>query len=326
MWDSNYFLSSTEDVTDRTAAIEQLLQQYGICALGSGDYYVSGIKMPENSTIMGMGSATRLILAEGVTGGTVTMNSFCTVKDLCVTGAVIEPETPAEVGDRHGICYVGTATPEYWGGQPRNIIISGCFITNFTGGGILLEGTGYNDTCSAVVSDCHILKCGAGVYIPFFSEYHKITNVLCHHCLYGCINNGGNNMFVNCGFTSNVTGFLMDNSHGRSKNNSHGSVVGCTFNHSGKNEGIGIQILGAKNGFIFTGCQMFYSKIIVEDSHGIVFDTFNFSRGMDISVKGGKLVMFSNCVFTEHPASVKRLEDAKLRFANCYTWDGEEVV
>ena len=103
-------------------------------------------------------------------------------------------------------------------------------------------------------------------------------------------------------------------------------MVGCTFNHSGKDKGIGIEIYGAKNGFIFTGCQMFYSKIVVEDSNGIVFDTFNFSRDMDISVKGGNLTMFSNCVFTGHPASVKRLEDAKLRFVNCYTWDGKEVV
>jgi len=323
--DSLYFLSSTRDMTDRTSAIEQMLQQHGVCILGSGDYFVSGIHMPENSTLMGVGKATRLILADGISGGTVFMNSFCTVKDLCVTGATTDLGTPAQLGDRHGICYVGTATPECWVGQPQNVIISGCFITNFTGGGILLERTGYSDTCAAVVSDCHILDCGAGIYIPFFSEFHKITNVLCHHCLYGCINNGGNNMFVNCGFTSNVTGFLMDNSHGRSKNNSHGSVVGCTFNHSGKNEGIGIQILGAKNGFIFTGCQMFYSKIVVEDSDGIVFDTFNFGRNMDISVKGGRLVMFSNCGFAQHPASIKRLEDAKLRFANCYTWDGEEV-
>ena len=71
---------------------------------------------------------------------------------------------------------------------------------------------------------------------------------------------------------------------------------------------------------------MFYSKLIVEDSNGIIFDTFNFSRGMDISVKGGKLVMFSNCGFPEKPASIKRTEDANLRFVNCYTWDGEEVV
>ena len=326
MSNPSYFLPSTMDATDRSAAIEQLLQQYGVCVLGSGDYYVSGISMPENSTITGMGKATRLFLLENAKGAAIRMNSFCTVKHLSVTGGEDPFEMPKTVGDRHGISFEGTATPQDWSGQPQNIVITGCFLSNFTGGGILLEKTGYNDTCSAVVSDCHILRCGAGIYIPFFSEYHKITNVLCHHCLYGCINNGGNNMFVNCGFTSNATAFLMDNSHGRSKNNSHGSVVGCTFNHSGKNEGIGIQILGAKNGFIFTGCQMFYSKIVVEDSDGIIFDAFNFGRDMDICVKGGRLVMFSNCGFAQYPASVKHLEGAKLRFANCYTWDGEEVA
>lgn len=323
--DCAYFLSSTKDTTDRTSAIEQLLQQYGVCILESGDYYVRGIQMPENSTLMGMGNATRMVLSEDAAGAAIRMNSFCTVKNLAVTGAEDPFNIPETVGNRHGISFEGTANPQDWSGQPRNVVITGCFLSNFTGGGILLEKTGYNDTCSAVISDCHIFQCGAGIYIPYFSEYHKITNVLCHHCLYGCINNGGNNMFVNCGFTSNVTGFLMDNSHGRSKNNSHGSVVGCTFNHSGKNEGIGIQLLNVKNGFVFTGCQMFYSKIVVEDSPGIVIDSFNFGRGMDISVKGEAFVSFSNSVFASQPESVKVTDGAKVNFSNCHTFFGEVV-
>ena len=62
---------------------------------------------------------------------------------------------------------------------------------------------------------------------------HMFTNIMASKCLYGCINNGGNNVFVNCGFNSNITGFLIDNSRGQSNNNSHGSAIGCTFNHSG---------------------------------------------------------------------------------------------
>ena len=39
-------------------------------------------------------------------------------------------------------------------------------------------------------------------------------------------------MFVNCNFSENDMEFLMDNSQKQSKNETHGSAVGCTFNHS----------------------------------------------------------------------------------------------
>ena len=322
----NYYLQSTNDNTDRTADIMALLEQYGVCRLGCGTFVVSGVDMPDNTSLFGEGAATRVVLDERVEDGfAVRIGSFCTVKDLHLIGDPEADARPAGVGKRHGLLFFGTATTKEWAGQDRNSIVNGCVITGFSGGGITCHGTGYETRCCMTVSDCHIMYCGAGINIDWYSEFHKFTNVLSERNYYGCINNGGNNMFVNCGFTSNGTGFLIDNSHGKSKNNSHGSVVGCTINHSGKNKGIGIQILGAKNGFIFTGCQMFYSKIVVEDSDGIVFDTFNFGRDMDISVKGGRFVMFSNCGFAQYPASIKRRDDAKLRFANCYTWDGEEV-
>lgn len=57
----NYLLA-TYDSTDRTQEIEQLLAETGVCRLGSGDFHVKNIMMPENSMIIGNGAATRLIL------------------------------------------------------------------------------------------------------------------------------------------------------------------------------------------------------------------------------------------------------------------------
>lgn len=323
---SAYCLAASGSRQDRSAEIEDMLQRNSICWLGSGEFYVSGVTMPEHSSIRGMGSATKLILMEEVQdGAAINMGSFCSVQDLHVTGAPEDLVISETVGKRHGIAFAGNAIPEDRFIDPAAGIISNCLITNFAGGGLFFWNTGYNDRCSTTVTNCQILCCGAGINIAHFSEYHKFTNVTCHHCLYGCINNGGNNMFVNCGFTSNVTGFLMDNSLGRSKNNSHGSVVGCTFNHSDKNEGIGIQILNVKNGYVFTGCQMFYSKIVVEDAPGIVIDSFNFGRGMDISVKGESFVSFSNSVFASQPATVAVTDGAKVKFSNCHTFFGEVV-
>lgn len=321
-----YYLPCTHNCADRTAEIEQILQQYGACQLGSGTYVVGGIHMPDGSALMGVGGATRLLLRADVQSGcTVKMGSFCTVKDLLVMGAEEEIALPAEVGQRHGIVFEGTATMKNWADQPRNSIISNCFATSFSGGGITCKDTGYSTVCSLTVSNCHLWNCGAGINISRFSEYHEFTNVLASSNLYGCINNGGNNVFVGCGFNSNVTGFLIDNSVGQSNNNSHGSAVGCTFNHSGKNHGIGIQILGATSGYVFSGCQMFYSKIVVEESAGITFDAMNYGKDMDISVKGGKLTMFADSTFANHPVSIRIEDNQFVKFSNCYTRDGEAV-
>jgi hypothetical protein len=58
-----YFLESTGNKTDVTDKIEELLEKYGVCLLGAGDYYVSGIKMPSGSSLIGVWNATRVILA-----------------------------------------------------------------------------------------------------------------------------------------------------------------------------------------------------------------------------------------------------------------------
>ena len=321
-----YFLPSTQDETDRTAEIQQMLETYGTCQLGSGIYVTTGITMPEGASLMGIGYATKLLLREDLQAGyTVKLNSFCTVKDLAVLGSREEIILPETVGDRHGLAFVGTATLQDWQTQIRNSIIADCYCSGFTGGGITCTDTGYHIRSSMTVSNCHVFNCGAGINISHFSEYHKFSNVQCCKNLFGCINNGGNNVFVGCAFDSNGTGFLIDNSQGQSPNNAHGSAVGCTFNHTGGNGGIGIQILGAKPGYSFTGCQLFYSQIVLENSDDILFDALNAGRLVKISVKGGGLTMFTNCAFMNMPEEIRVEDNDQVKFINCFTKTGEPV-
>ena len=92
-------LTSTNDKTDRTAEIEAMLQSHGCCTLDSGVFYVSGVTMPQNTTLTGMGAATRLILQpQQKTGFAVRLDSFCTVKDLAIDGADEEIPHPDAVG------------------------------------------------------------------------------------------------------------------------------------------------------------------------------------------------------------------------------------
>ena len=49
-----YFLQSTRDGSDRSAEIEEKLTLYGVCILGSGVFYVTGVKMPDHSVGRGV--------------------------------------------------------------------------------------------------------------------------------------------------------------------------------------------------------------------------------------------------------------------------------
>ena len=327
---NEYLLKSTHDQTDRTAEIEEMLTARGVCCLGSGVFYVSGVKMPPHSTLYGQNEATQVVLAPAVTeGAAIAMETFCTVRDLTVLDNEGETAIPADttVGTRHGILFEGTATTKNWMGPDLklNSLLHGVQIRGFSGGGLTCRDTGYYIRCSLTASDCHILHCGAGLNISHYSEYHEFTNMLCAENGVGCVNNGGNNVFLNCGFNGNRMGFLIDNSRGQTPNDSHGSAVGCTINHTDDNKGVGVMILGAKNGYVFSGCQMFFSKIVLENSAGIHFTGMNIGRGMEVSIKGGALTMFTDCVCLGDITFRVEDNDA-LRVRNCFYKDGTEVT
>ena len=318
------FLKPKKD-RDMTKDIEKNLRDFGTCFLSKGDYLVKGINMPDGTSIVGVGNASRLILAEGEDAYTVKLGSFCTVKNLAISGAKEKTELSKTVGTRHGIVFIGNAseTADYEN-QVQHSIVSDCFISSFNGGGITCHDTGYSVKSALTVTNCHISNCGAGINISMFSEYHKFTNVISTENLFGCVNNGGNNVFLNCGFDCNETGFLIDNSRKQSNNNSHGSAIGCTFNHSGNNKGIGIQVLGAKWGYVFSGCQIWYSKIVLENSRNVSFVGMNMGRNLEINVKGEDLALFSSCAFIEKP-EFRLADGSNVQFVNCFDTAGAEI-
>ena len=323
---SDAVLESTGDARDRTKEIQTCLLEKGVCILGTGSFYVSGIRMPQGTSLMGLGEKSLLVLADSVKEGcAVYLASYCRVSDLALTGTEGDFPRPEKVGARHGVGFLGTADQKDGSKQIRHCMLRGLSITNFSGGGVFCWNTGYNIECSMTASDLRIHGCAVGVWIARFSEYHHFIGVHANRNLYGCINCGGNNVFSASSFDGNTTGFLIDNSRKQSPNCAHGTALGCTFNHSDSNRGVGIRVLGAGNGFLFTDCQCFYSKIEVEDSRGIQFVNFNLGKEQEIEVRGGGLVRFSGCVFGDGP--VFRFHDAPaVVLENCYDRDGRAIA
>lgn len=321
-----FFLKPTGDKTDRTAEIESLLATHKVCVLTPGTYCVTGVKMPDGTSLFGMGEGSQIVLLPDVTDiCAVAMGSHCTVKDLTFIGCEEEMPRPTELGNRHGIGFIGTATLENRSGQPVDSIVESCRIRNFSGGGITCRDTGYGINSSLSVTNCRIHNCGAGINISHFSEFHNFTNVTSTRNLYGCINNGGNNVFVGCGFDGNTVGYLIDNSEKQSPNNAHGSCVACTFNHTDFNKGVGIRILGSKPGYVFSDCQMFFSNVEIHNSVGIQFNNFNFGKAVQFSVTGDSTVKVKGGFCSSQPVFAVD-ETAKVWVDDCCTKTGEAVA
>lgn len=325
--DTNQYLSASGDTTDRTLDILTMLQETGVCRLGPGTFYVDGVEMPDDTLLIGSGNSTRIRLIEGENKFAVKMGRRCTIQDIYFRGGDSTPTFGATSGTRYAIMWQGDYTTSQSGSaQPQLGMISNCRFVYFSGSAILCSNTGPGTYNHIEAVNCTMRFCWAGINVSYYSEYHKFTNIRTSACYYGAINNGGNNVFVNCDFSSCTEAFLIDNSTGQSPNNSHGSCIGCLFNHTNNNAGVGIRILGAAHGFVFSGCQIFYSKTIIDDSDGIVFSACNYGNSnCDISVNGGGAVLFIGNMYKAAPP-ITITNNSHVVFANCYVSSTGAVV
>lgn len=330
--DTNNFLASTGDYTDRTADIQTMLNTTGVCRLGPGRFVVTGVEIPDYAAIIGSGMRTVIILDDTVTTGyAVKLRNQSSISDVRIAGRTA-PTLTATVGTRHGILFEGSKQSGQSGGTTfKKSAILRCNISNLSGGGITCTGTGVELDSNMLVSDCFIDHCGAGIYIPYYSEFHRITNCACTYCWYGCIDNGGNNNFVNCDFSGNKIGVLIDNSTSQSPNNTHGVFSGCTINHSYTPEGVinggtALKVLGGEFGEVFTGMQIHYGAIVIDSCNGMRFVGIGFGRSVPITITNSKVVTFSDCTFSQGPAhadsTFSQSGNTALKFADCYLRDG----
>ena len=320
--DTNNYLAPTGDNTDRTTDIVSMLTLHGVCRLGPGKYVVNNLQMPDGSAIIGSGYATLIDMAGTSDGFAVKIGSRCMIQDVRIRGADNTLTFGSTIGGRHGILWQGDYTQHST--APEKAMLNNVWIENFTGGGITCYDTGYGTMNALEVVNAYITYCWAGINISYWSEFHKFTNVRAGRCRIGCVNNGGNNVFVNCDFSLNEEiGMLMDNSQGQSPNNTHGSAIGCVFNHTSHNNvsnaGTGIQMLNCTgNGFIFSGCQIFFSQIDIEGSDGVEFSNCNFGYvNCDITINGGGAVLFLGNMHQAKP-TITITNNPNVHFTNCY--------
>ena len=326
VWQSvRSYTTTVSYIGDRTADIRKRLTNNGVCELGHGTFMVSALDMPANTRLVGSGMRTLLVVDSAATGYAIKMNYGCTIENVKIVGPMGEDWTAnGTETDRHGIVIntEGDATT-----NRNRMIISNVEITGFDGAGIYMISTGYNYDNSASITNCYIHHNNYGIDNPKRSEYNRVCNCSVANNFVGIRNNGGNNLYSNCGINGNVTGLVMDADEiTGASNNSHGTFSCCNFNHNSDGQGNttnAIRINAMVSGEVFTGCQIAYGNIVISNSVGMNFNACNFLSNTAIDVSGTGFTLFSACVFISSSESpVTKSGAGVLKFDNCYYRSG----
>ena len=137
---TDIFLRTTNDDTDRTAEILKLLNTTGCCFLGPGTFVIkSSINMPDNSALMGVGNGTVLRLADdSIDDIAVNVGTLCTVSDMTIVGSTTDlPYEQYNRGTRKGVALLGDFVTFGQGSYSHNYAkLNNLTIKNFNHSGI----------------------------------------------------------------------------------------------------------------------------------------------------------------------------------------------
>ena len=171
------------------------------------------------------------------------------------------------------------------------------------------------------ITNCRFYFNYCGNYFDYRCEYTQMLNCVWGENYIGTVNCGGNNAYVSCQWNANHTGFKMENS---GSNPAHGGCNGCTFNH---NHNQAIQIDDCVNGWTFEGCQIFYGKIVLNKSKGVIFNGNIWGSCKFFSTLPGEknVNMITNTYFQTDRNVILSGNDGSTKVVNCIP-EEEEIT
>lgn len=116
------------------------------------------------------------------------------------------------------------------------------------------------------ILNCRFYYNYCGTYYDYRCEYTQTLNCVFGENYIGSVNCGGNNIYTSCMWNSNSYGFILNNN---GSNPAHGGCKSSTFNHNDT----AIQVNDCINGWTFDACQIFYGKIELKNSVGVIFNS-----------------------------------------------------
>ena len=170
------------------------------------------------------------------------------------------------------------------------------------------------------ITNCRFYFNYCGNYFDYRCEYSQMLNCVWGENHIGTVNCGGNNSYVSCQWNANYTGFKMEND---GSNPAHGGCSGCTFNH---NDNQAIQIDDCVNGWTFEGCQIFYGKVVLNESKGVIFSGNIWGSCRFYSTFPGEknVNLITNTYFQTDRNVILSGNDGSTKVVNCIP-DEEEI-
>ena len=200
------------------------------------------------------------------------------------------------IKDRYGIAWQTAAN--------RTGSVINCNILRFTGAGIILRDTGTSVDHNLMIDDCYIHENGCGIFIQKDSEFNKISNCTINDNFFGVVSRGGNNIISNSGIDHNYFNVRIDDAEG--SNNGHGSITGCTINHTLHVSSKGMAIVGTGR-MLISACNLFYTAVEIIDSNGNVISGCGFGNDSGLTVTRGSCSSIVGCMIRsalEFPVSI----------------------
>lgn len=302
---------------DDTPAIWLNLFHYGQCELSEGEYKISNLIMPENSILSGLGNNTVITV---ISNNGIYPRSGCVVRDLSLNGGGQDDIIPTEAGNSNGI----VISVE----NVRRVRVDNCYIHGFSGAAIIATDIGTGIRTDIVISRCNPWYNFYGIYFRRAAEFIMVSdcNICCNY--YGILDRGANNKFSNCDIDSNIINAQIELS-AEGSNGGHGSMVGCSFNHSNNRGNDGYSLIIKDSGReLISGCNFYYGKTRLENTSGNVFSGCGYGgENIGIEIIDGACSIFSGCCFVSRTeAKITRTNNDKAVFVNCYTRQGLTVT
>lgn len=224
--------------------------------------------VPSNTRIVGVRGATKLKLIDDCTkifdlGANSENIMFDNITTLGKATIVPTALTDVDIKNRTG---AGADCGIYATGYAQNIHVRNCDFKDFSLAGINLYRTHKLYTRTFKITDCVFGESYFGLLSDTRSEYHTITGCTFAYNQMGAFIAGGNNFMGTCHFDANSVGLVLSGTSG--ENDSHGSIVGSSFNH---NKSFSICAIDINNGFTFNGCHAFDGDILLDNAKGFVF-------------------------------------------------------
>lgn len=313
-----YIAIANNAITDPAVIEYYLTHNSRMCILEAGTHTINRtLKMGYGSSLVGTNYNTCILKPSDSNFDLIRIENVqrTLISNIHLEGLVQNIGSNPE-GFGSGIRVEGT-------GSVRYNIIDKCQIHGFQGGGIVLNNNSYWVADSLTITNCEIWRNYAGIWTLPKAEYNRVSNCMLYSNYIGVLNDGGNNTFVNCDLTENQVGFYIDAN--ATMNNGHGSLIGCTINHSNSNAGYAFIMREIVNGFIIDGCNIWFGKILVSGSKGVMFSNCLIGRAATpiIQTDGNTgLVLFNGCAFYETP-TITGTTPPTIR--NCFTFDGNTI-